>query len=360
VLLDLRCLQGPSARRGIGSYARGLLAGLIQEGFDSRLRVLLDAGLPEPELPTGAFGVAGVRRRYHGRLAAFEDAAVLSTDLDRLRPRLYHAITLALPSRAPCPVVVTLHDLIPWAYGGSRMWGERIRFWSGRRLLRRAERVIAVSKATAEDAVRLARVSRRRLREVPEGIDEAFRPQPEAAVRVLRRWGLESGYLLYVGALDARKDPAALLAAWRAARAAGADVPLVLAGAAGAQAPAGMPGATRLGYLPRPELAELLSAAGCLIFPSRYEGFGLPVLEAMACGCPVVTYRNSSLVEVGEGAAVLVEDGDAAALGRAAASVLADPKRRRQLVRSGRKRAAAFTWRAAARSTMSVYEELLR
>src|SRR5581483_10963814 len=114
------------------------------------------------------------------------------------------------------------------------------------------------------------RVPADRIRVIAEGVDPAFRPVPGASGA---RWGIERPFLVYVGALDVRKDPAALLAAWRAAREAGADCELVLAGSAGAQAPAEMPGARRLGYLPAGELAELLSAAACLVFPSRYEGF---------------------------------------------------------------------------------------
>jgi glycosyltransferase involved in cell wall biosynthesis len=166
-------------------------------------------------------------------------------------------------------------------------------------------------------------------------------------------------YLVFVGALDARKDPAALLRAWEVARRAGAEVELVLAGAASRQAPADMGPARRLGYLEHGALVDLYSAATCLVFPSRYEGFGLPVLEAMACGCPVVTYRNSSLPEVAGAAAVLVADGDAEALGRAAAEIALDPERAAELRAAGLARARAFSWESAARSTIAAYERVL-
>src|ERR1700676_5110180 len=156
VLLDMRPLQGPSGSRGIGSYARGLLKGLIAEGFDSRLTLLLDAGMDEPPLPPGSYRLAGSRRRYRGQLAAYEEAVALRADLERIRPGLYHAIDLRLPGRAPCPLAVTVHDLIPWAWGGPHMRGERLRFWPRKRLLKRADAVIAVSEATAADASRIA------------------------------------------------------------------------------------------------------------------------------------------------------------------------------------------------------------
>jgi glycosyltransferase involved in cell wall biosynthesis len=352
----MRPLQGPSAGRGVGSYARGLLGGLIAEGFDSRLTLLLDAGLDEPSLPPGRYQLAGSRRRYHGQLAAYEDAVALRTDLERIRPSLYHAIDLRLPGRSPVPLAVTLHDLIPWAWGGPRMAGERLRFWVGRRLLKRADIVIAVSESTSADAKRFGGVDPQRVRVVHEAPGELFKPSAGARERVRQRWGVDAGYLLFVGALDARKDPSSLIRAWTAARQVRPDLQLVVAGDRGRQAPSSMPGARLLGRVGDEELADLYAAAGCFMFPSRYEGFGLPCLEAMACGCPVAAFRNSSLPEVVDDAGMLVADGDAEALGQAAADMSAEPERWR---RAGLERAKAFSWRKAARETIRAYESVL-
>jgi alpha-1,3-rhamnosyl/mannosyltransferase len=117
-----------------------------------------------------------------------------------------------------------------------------------------------------------------------------------------------------------------------------------------------MPGAALLGRVSDEELADLYTAAGCFIFPSRYEGFGLPCLEAMACGCPVAAFRNSSLPEVIAEAGTLVEDGDAEALGHAAAEMIGEAERWR---RAGLERARAFSWRKAAKQTIAAYESLL-
>jgi glycosyltransferase involved in cell wall biosynthesis len=356
VLLDMRPLQGPSAGRGVGSYAKGLLKGLIAEGFDSKLTLLLDAGLPEPSLPPGAYGLAGSRRRYRGQLAAYEEAVAMRSDLERIKPDLYHAIDLRLPGRSPCPLVVTAHDLIPWAWGGGRMRGERLRFWVGKRLLKRADVVLAVSQSTAADVTRFAGVDPKRVRVVPEAADEMFAAKPGAGDRVSQRWGVEPGYLFFVGALDARKDPSSLLRAWTVARQVRPELRLVIAGDAGRQAPPSMGDAGMLGRVDDLELADLYTAAGCLVFPSRYEGFGLPCLEAMACGCPVAAFRNSSLPEVVDEAGELVDDGDADALGRAAARMSAEPERWR---RAGLERAMAFSWRKTARETIAAYESVL-
>jgi glycosyltransferase involved in cell wall biosynthesis len=352
----MRPLQGPSAGRGVGSYAKGLLKGLIAEGFDSKLTLLLGAGLPEPSLPPGAYQLAGSRRRYHGQLAAYEEAVAMGSDLARIKPDLYHAIDLRLPGRCPCPLVVTAHDLIPWAWGGGRMRGERLRFWVGKRFLRRADIVLAVSRATAADVARFAGVDPKRVRVVPEAADEVFAPKPGAGDRVRQRWGVEPGYLFFVGALDARKDPSSLLRAWTAARQIRPELRLVIAGDPGRQAPPSMDDAIVLGRVDELELADLYTAAGCFVFPSRYEGFGLPCLEAMACGCPVAAFRNSSLPEVVDEAGELVDDGDADALGRAAARMSAEPERWRS---AGLERAKAFSWRKTARATIAAYEALL-
>ncbi len=359
ILLDVRPLQDGHAQRGIGSYVRGLIAGLLDQGFDGRTALLFDATVPRPPLPEGDWLAFTVRRRYRDRLGLIEEAATMSADLRRIRPALYHATTLALPGRSPMPLVVTLHDLIPWLAGGWRMMGERSRWWVGRRLLRRADLVITPSEATARDARNVAGVENERLVVIPEGVAPGFVPVEGARDRVAKRHGLVKPYFVFVGALDARKDPGALLRAWEAAKRAGAGVELVLAGAASRQAPVEMGAAKLLGYLEHSDLVDLYSAATALLFPSRYEGFGLPILEAMACGCPVVTYGNSSLPEVAGDAAVLVADGDFEAMGRAAAEIALDPRVAAALRKAGLRRSKEFSWQKAARATIAVYRRFL-
>jgi glycosyltransferase involved in cell wall biosynthesis len=358
LLVDARPLQGPSAARGIGSYVRGLLAGLLEQGFDHHVSLLIDARFPAPSVPQGAFVAHAVHPRYRGRFGLIEEAATLGGRLQRIQPALYHATSLALPGRSPVPLVATLHDLIPWAMPGRQMWGERSRWGLGKRLLRRADLVIAVSGAVAADARRLAGIPDDRLVVVPEGVGPGFRPAEGAGGRVAERHGLSGPYLLYVGALDARKDPHGLLRAWEAARRAGAEVELVLAGSPGKQAPAELPGARRLGQVTHAELVDLYSGAACFVFPSRYEGFGLPLLEAMACGCPVVAYRNSSIPEVVGNAGVLVDDGDAEGLGRAAATLACDSGRAAASRSAGLRRARQFTWARTAAATIEAYRRL--
>jgi glycosyltransferase involved in cell wall biosynthesis len=358
VLVDARALQGPSARRGIGRYAAGIIGGLSSLGFD--FSVLVDGSLPDPELPSGVKEIFSTRRRWHGRLGGMEDAVALREDLLRIRPAVYHSLYLTLPRGAPCPVVVTVHDLIPWAFGGWRMLGERLRYRASRRLLPRAELVIAVSESTAQDLRRLAGVEEDRIRVIHEGLDPRFQPRPGAAERVAARWGQARPFFLFVGALDVRKDPRGLLTAWDVARASGADCDLLIAGEPGRQAPTSMGAARMLGKVTDEELEDLLSAAACMLFPTLYEGFGLPALEAMGCGCPVAAYRNSSLPEVMGDVGALVPTRDATGLGRAAARLVLDQELRKATIEGGLARARRFTWPQAARLTVKAYEGLLR
>jgi len=359
VLLDVRPLQSRDRMRGIGTYVRGLLNGLTEEGFDEHLGLLMDGREPLPDLPRGDFVAYAVRPRYHGRIALVEEAVMMPRKLDRIGLGVYHATGLTLPAGGRVPTVVTLHDLIPWALGGPALRGERLRWWLGRRLLRQADVVIAVSRHTGDDAIRFAGVDPATITVIPEAASPVFAPRDGAAERVRSSLGVDGPFLLYVGALDVRKDPPGLLRAWEVVRAEGLDVPLVLAGDPGPQAPREMPGTVRAGQVEIERLADLYSAAACFLYPSRYEGFGLPPLEAMACGCPVVTYRNSSLPAVVGKGAMLVDDGDAAALGRAAAAILRNPGLADRLRHAGLARARAFSWRRTARETIRVYEQLL-
>jgi alpha-1,3-rhamnosyl/mannosyltransferase len=209
--------------------------------------------------------------------------------------------------------------------------------------VRRADRVIAVSERTRADLAELYGVGGGKVVVIPNGVGAAFRPGPDAANG--------GGYALLVGAIQARKEP---LAALEAAQAAG--LPLVVAGPEKDAALArelARRGADLRGYVDAAELVRLYRGAACLLFPSRYEGFGLPVLEAMACGTPVVATDEPALREVAGDAAVLVpRDRLADGVRRALAE-------RERLAAAGLERARRFSWDEAARRTLAVYRELL-
>jgi glycosyltransferase involved in cell wall biosynthesis len=277
--------------------------------------------------------------------------------LRRLQPALAH-FQHALPLGWAGPTVVTVHDL-SFERDASAMGSVDRRIFKlvVPRAVRRARRVIAVSERTKRDLVDLYGIPAEKIAVTPHGVDPAFGPARSAPGRSsgtrLKGKG-ENGandYLLYVGAIQARKDP---LAAADAAATLG--LPLVVAGPEREPALAReleRRGADLRGYVEKEELAQLYRGAACLVLPSRYEGFGLPVLEAMACGTPVVATADPALREVAGNAAVYVEtDGLADAIRRA----LAD---RDRLAAAGLERARQFSWDETARRTLAVYREAL-
>ena len=259
--------------------------------------------------------------------------------LRRVRPELAHFLHV-IPPGCPCPAVLTIQDLsFEREPGLMRAWERRLFRSAVPRSARRAARILAISERTRDDLVELYGIPRDRIVVTPLGADPEFRPG-----------GTRGDFLLLVGAIEPRKDP---LAAARAARAAGRR--LVVVGPSrdeSLERALRAEGADLRGYVPKDELVRLYQEAACVLFPSRYEGFGLPVVEAMACGTPVVARPDAALLEVAGDAAVFA-DGD---LGVAVKAALADAERLSAL---GLERAKRFTWDETARLTAAVYRELL-
>ena len=259
--------------------------------------------------------------------------------LRRVRPALAHFVH-ALPLARPCPAVVTIQDL-SWERDPSVM-GLRTRLTFKtvvRRAARDAARVLAISERTKLDVVELYGVAADKVVVTPLGVDPAFMPSDDG----------HDSYLLYVGAIEPRKQP--LLAA-DAANA--LDRRLVVVGPTKEQALADelrQRGAELRGYVSKEELVRLYQQAACLVFPSRFEGFGLPIVEAMACGTPVAAFPDAAVREVAGDAAVLGED-----VTECVRAALAD---RDRLAAAGIERARAFTWEATARKTAAVYREAI-
>ncbi|MBC7224691.1 MAG: glycosyltransferase family 4 protein, partial [Anaerolineae bacterium] len=272
----------------------------------------------------------------------------------------------------PARTVVTVHDLAPLGAPepGGR-WGVSARLW--RWSLRgacKAARLIADSAFTREELLRWTDYPPGRIVVIPCGVAPAFRPlEDEGNLRPVReRYGLPEGrLLLHVGHGARRKNLAGLLQALARVVQAAGDVHLVQVGARPGQAEEtlvarlGLQGRVRwLGTVPGQDLPALYNLADCFVFPSLYEGFGLPVLEAMACGTPVVCSHLASLPEVAGDAALLVDPRDPAALAQAVLQVLEDAALRQGLREAGLRRAGAFTWACTAAATANVYREVWR
>jgi len=366
ILVDGRPLQGDSAARGIGSYLSGLLEGVAGIGFAPQVALLLARGVAAPRMARdlGLRAVAAVPR-LERRAQVLADPLLVGTALRHTQSRLYHAVEYGQPWRSPVPVVVTVHDLIPFLLPGYS-WRSRLLRRPGLRLLPRADAVITPSQATADDCIRIGGVPPERIQVIPHGLAGSFRPAtPEAVEDIRRRFRLPRPYLLGVGTFEPRKGLQHLVAVTRRLRRAH-DLDLVVAGSQGIFAPAvraqlaalGQHGRD-LGFVPASDLATLYSGAAAFVFPSAYEGFGLPLLEAMGCGTVAVTFANSALPEVAGGAAVLVPDGDQAALGDAVWALLDNPDEAERRRRLGIQVAASFSWRKAALQTVEVYQRVL-
>ena len=292
------------------------------------------------------------------------------------RPRLPEHIESADILHAPTPAglppsgprqrsVVTVHDVAFLVRSDlfPRRW-----LWTYRaglaRAVRTADALIAVSRHTAEDVVRRAHADRAKVHVVPLA---AAVPATEPAAEALARFAIRAPYILFVGTLEPRKNLIALVRAYRRLAARGFDHSLVLAGGWGwnsgplkQELSVEAPGSIVLtGGASDEEVDALYRGAGALVYPSLYEGFGLPVLEAMARGVPCVVSKTTSLPEVAGDAAVFVDPKNVEELASAIERVAGDPGLREDLRKRGLARAAEFSWDETARKTLDVYKSIL-
>jgi glycosyltransferase involved in cell wall biosynthesis len=257
---------------------------------------------------------------------------------------LLHCPSFRGPLSASVPLVVTVHDLAVLRH--PEAFNRWTRLYSRAfvpRVVRAARRAIAVSNFTKRELMDVLAVPEERIRVVPNGVGPPFVAQGARA---------EGEYVLAVGTVEPRKNLPRLA---EAARASGVE--LRVAGAPGwGDVRVNGDGVRFLGFVPDDELARLYRGALCVAYPSLYEGFGIPVLEALACGSAVVTSAGTAMAEVADGAAVLVDprDGDAIAAG-----ILEAIRRRDELALLGPERARVFSWRASAEATAAVYREVL-
>ncbi len=300
--------------------------------------------------------------------------AVLSASLD-----LLHGLAYATPLAARCPTVVTVHDLSFLRFPETlRPFNRYYLGLMTRAATRRAVRVIADSESTRQDVIALCGVPADRVITVHIGVAKQFCPAGPDAVADFRRRpgpcseladGLPEHFILFVGTLEPRKNLVRLIeayAGWRQA----ADRPakLVIAGGKGwyyerifaRVQELGLTGEVIFpGYLPAAALPWWYRAADLFVYPSVFEGFGLPVLEAMACGTPVITSSASSLPEVAGKAALLVNPDDTGAWANAISRVLAEPAFAAELREAGLQQAARFSWQQTAADTVAVYRAAL-
>jgi glycosyltransferase involved in cell wall biosynthesis len=333
-------------RTGDETYFAALLRELAPLADEERLAAvtrrpdLVPEGIEPLELPA--------------RSQSLRMAYALPRLLNRLRPALTH-FNYVIPPRYRGRSVVTVHDLsfehMPWVMGRrDRMLFRKFVPASARR----ADRVLAVSEQTKRDLTKHYAIPENKIVVTPNGVDPVFHPNGGAPER--------PPYVLFVGGIQPRKDP---LTAIEALALLDGDLSLVVVGAEKRGGEEVRRTVKRLGlerrvelagHVDHEELAGLYRGAACLVFPSRYEGFGLPVLEAMASGTPVVAAAAGAVPEVAGDAAILVEPGDPEAIADGVRRAFSE---RERLVAAGLERAGLFSWAETARRTLAVYRELL-
>jgi glycosyltransferase involved in cell wall biosynthesis len=354
---------------GIGTYVRNLLRHLARLDSvneyvvvcrpDDREHISTLGANFRPILETAP--TYSVREQYR-----------LPLDLRREHPQVFHAPHYVLPPLTPCRSVVTIHDVIHLRfpeYLPNRLAHAYARgvIWAA---IRRSTRILTVSEASKRDLLRFFNVSAAKIEVIPNAIDERFGvpPSDEEVALVQERYQLRSPFLLYAGNIKPHKNIERLIEAFADLRRRGLeDVKLLIIGDHVSRYPALRRAVHRcklhrhvrfFGFVPDRMLAVLYRLADVFVFPSLYEGFGLPPLEAMASGTPVVTSDLSALPEVVGDAALLVDPYDTQAIADALERVLKDPALRRDLIERGLTRAREFSWERSVQRIREVYQEV--
>ena len=362
----------PALRQGagIGRYTRGLVAGLAEIDRENQYTLFSAGETPSVRdwpanfhLRTSTIPPRWLTVGWH-RLRLPIPVELLAGDCD-----LYHSPDFALPPLRRARGLVTIHDLsflrVPeCADPGLRAFLEK----AVPAAVLRARRILADSENTRKDLIQILRVDPDRISVVTPAVEPRFRREDTVARldEVRARYGLPARFILGLGTLEPRKNFTGLIAAYsQLVRETGLPHALVIGGKPGwlyediyrqAQQEDLAGRVLFPGFAADEDLPALYSLADVFAFPSLYEGFGIPVLEAMACGTPVVTSNNSSLPEAAGSAALMVEATDATELAEAIAKVLNDNELRRRMIAAGYEQASRFTWQRSAQALLEAYE----
>ncbi len=362
----------PRQMAGAGVYTYEIVRAIATEPSNHKIVVFARQGLFEDLAAEAGLHLVHVEPPWRGARLAWEQT-VLPTLLRRLRIDVLHSphhhtpVLAKVAIGAGTKLVVTIHDLtfmlIPDRYPlARRLFMEMVT----RASARAADAVIAPSQTVRRELLARLGLPSERVVAIPEAAGSSYRPAPRLLVQeVIARYGLREPYVLSVGSLEPGKNRTRLIHALAALHRAGVDSSLVVVGQPAwdyegdydlVQELSLGKHVSFLGYVPDQDMPPLYSGAAVLAFPSLYEGFGLPVLEAMACGTPVVTSRGSATEELGRQAALLVDPYDTVEIASAIQRVLTDSTSRADLRERGLDRAAEFSWERAARETLLLYE----
>jgi glycosyltransferase involved in cell wall biosynthesis len=354
---------------GIRNYIYQLIRHL--PGASDEFSYKVFTGLHRAALPPGVDVVRTRWRTENPTIRILWEQMVQPLALRRLSPDLYHALAFAGPIFGHGRMVVTVYDVSFRRY--PEAFNPLKRFYLSLMTgvtLRNSKMAIAISRSTKEDIVRFWDIPEEKVAVAYGGVSGEFHPLPDEQVEAFRRkWGLPKEYLLYLGTLEPRKNLVRLVRAYaRAYRIDSSLPPLVIAGARGWYYQDIFETVHELymdsrvifpGFIPDEDLPLWYNAAGMFIYPSLFEGFGLPVLEAMACGTPVIASNTSSIPEVVGEAGILIPPEEEANIAEAILSLWKDRDLRSELSRRGMAQAALFSWDKTAKATVEVYRKVL-
>ena len=351
---------------GVGNYTAQLLTALIDRDDERRYALLANRTL-NGAAPRGTLGQVG--HRFPNRSAWMQ--FMLPHDLAGLQPDVCHFTNSIAPLQAPCPIVITLHDMSLFAQARLHPLKSRL---AVRPIIpvvaRRAAAIITVSRHAKREIVAGLRVPPEKVHVIYEAAAPQYRVITDTAEleRVRRRYHLQKPFVLYVGTIEPRKNLTRLVLAFAQAQRRNPELELILVGQLGwhygsllktiENLPLGS-AVRRLGYVPDEDLPALYNLARVLAFPSLYEGFGLPVVEAMACGTPVLTSNGSSLAEIAIGASCLIDPRNEQAIADGLLRLSRDDDWHAELRAAGLARAAEFSWQRAAEETVRVYDAVV-
>ncbi len=364
LFIDARML----GNAGIGCYIQNIIKNIDQlaSGEDIQLTAFLNSGDEKylGRLEHTAVMQALSRTRFYG----LKEQAMLTYYLAALKPDLAHFPNFNVALRKKIPFVVTIHDLSCLRSSGACQ-GIPARFYAAFMIgfaCRHSRLIITDSQYSKQDIMNTIHVPESKIRVIYPAVDTNYQSVKDPYLR-LAKYNLPEKYILYVGNHEKRKNIPALIAAFSRSQAV-QEYKLVITGRQDLrrkeiyQTIDALNMGERIvftGYFPEDDLPALYTQAGLLAFPSSYEGFGLPVLEAMACGTPVVCSRSSSLPEVSGEAAVIINPADIPGFTYAIDNVLSDQDLRQRLREKGFQRARQFTWERAAKEHIQVYKEVL-
>ena len=345
--LDATPLTEPTG--GISRYTTELARSLVRTFPDDEYWLLSDQDYPRPEIPklrSGAIPRTPLARRWW--------LFGLPREISRIGIGVFHGTGFSVPYIPACPSVLTLHDLSPWMNPDWHNAAGRVRQRTPMLLkLGLATLVLTPSKAIRRQAMEQFHLSADRIVSVAHAASPLFRPVDAPPP--------DRPYFLYVGTLEPRKNLSLLVEAWRELRQ-NHDVDLVLAGRRRDGSPelAPEPGLRILGPVPDEDLPGLYSGCIACVYPSLYEGFGLPVLEAMQCGAAVITSLDPAIIETAGGAAIALDVHEPRRWVEAMTALLANPAYRADFRARALQRAGEFSWAQTARETREVYAEAAR